>query len=115
MKSGTPKPAAIAIDTVRTALLAIWGEQTCRLRPADWPRVLAELMRDAASSYQGGYGRASVAPLVASAVDTLASAFGADVLPDDPTLTVWRCFPRLDHQHCAELAKQLIVARGVKP
>jgi hypothetical protein len=99
-------------DFVREILLQVWGEQACR-RAEDWPEVLARLMKSSPAS-PGGFPRASLAPLVDSAVAQLVHLFGKDV-PVDPARAVWRAFPRLDSLHCAKLADLLLEARTAQP
>ena len=100
-------------------LLQVWGEQACQ-RPADWPDVLARLLKDGTATPgngdEGRRPRASMKPAVDAAVAALAAGFGADTAPPaDPPLAVWRAFPKLDKAHCARLAALLIEARTMAP
>jgi hypothetical protein len=93
-----PDNITISADTIRKPLLLIWLEQACR-RPADRPETQDRLL-------------AKWMPLVNEAVAELARLFSADVLPADPVHAVWRAFPRLDREHCTNLAALLIEARA---
>jgi hypothetical protein len=93
--------AAAWANTVRELLLQVWGEQACQ-RASDWPDVRQRLLEQ-------------LATVVESAVAELARLFGDGLPPDDPTLTVWRTFSKLDRVHCARLAAVLIEASAASP
>jgi hypothetical protein len=94
-------------------LLAVWGRQTCRNR-ADWPATLDRLLKDAPATPGGtSHGRASLEPAVEGAIAALAAAFAAGP-PADPAEAVWRAFPKLDREHCGELAG-LLTAEASPP
>jgi hypothetical protein len=117
-------PPGLNEQSVRAALLAVWGEQACR-RPADWPRVLEELLRgrkhDEKDFDEHGqlkararYPRASLLPWIDEATRVLTKAF-ADGVPQNPADTVWRAFSKLDRASCVRLADRLTtLARDVQ-
>ena len=92
-------------EFIRASLLNVWGEQACQ-HQKDWPEVLARLMAPTTSSQNSSpnnHGRAGQRPWVDHAVTELTAAF-ANGPPADPTDAVWRAFPKLDREHCAQLA-----------
>jgi hypothetical protein len=108
----------------RDELLKIWGEQAC-IRSADWPEVLAALMKGRAPDERDldergnlkpnvRYPKAGLRRLVDDTARTLTAAF-ADQIPTNPAYVVWRAFPRLDRTNCARLAMRLIEIAGVNP
>lgn len=102
---------ALTEQFVRETLLTHWGQQACQ-NPADWPRVLAALMKDAPASRDtspDSGGRGSLKPAVDEAVAALTTAF-ANGPPSDPLDAVWRAFPRLHREHRAALAAALTEA-----
>jgi hypothetical protein len=94
-------------ETVRAALLEVWGRQACQ-HPEDWPRVLNALMHDGGGPDVNK--RHSLAPAVDFAVERLLALFAADV-PTDAARAVHRAFYKLDRPHAEELARLLIAAR----
>jgi hypothetical protein len=82
---------------VRELLLAVWLEQACR-RPADRPETQERILLRWGTR-------------VHDAVAELANVF-RDMPPADPARVVWRAFPLLDRDHCAQLATLLIAASG---
>jgi hypothetical protein len=51
--------------------------------------------------------RYSLKDAVDEAVPALLAAF-RDGSPADPAATVWRCFPKLNREHCGRLAERLV-------
>jgi hypothetical protein len=84
-------------EFVHAKLLETWSHQACR-NPGDWPAA-----RDALLAKCGS--------VVDAAVPQLVKLFSHRV-PADPAIAVWRCFPRLDREHCAILATRLMEASG---
>jgi hypothetical protein len=99
---------------VHAHLYATWGDQSCQ-RPSDWPDVFARFMASAKASdlsSPSSHGRGSLRPMFNEAVAALTEAFNADVPPADPAEAVWRIFPRLDREHCQQLADLLMRERA---
>jgi hypothetical protein len=92
-------------DQIRQDLLAVWGHQTCQIRPTDWPGVLKRLLLPAHTPEREAL-RGGLAPAVTEAVATLTAAY-ADREPTDAARVIWRAFPKLDQEHCQMLADWL--------
>jgi hypothetical protein len=97
-------------DLVRAHLLAEWGRQSCR-NPADWPDVLARLLRDGVG-LANGMTRTGFAPRVDAAVAEITALFTADRPPAGAAMATWRAFPMLTRANAVWLAKALIQARA---
>jgi len=98
----------IAPSVVRDLMLRVWGEQTCRISPGDWPRVRGKLFSDAKSSDSASI-RASYRPRFEAAVDTIVSACEHG-MPDDLERVIYCAFPAFDVEHRKLLARALIEA-----
>jgi hypothetical protein len=102
----------ITEDAIRTALLACWGRQTCKIKPETWPDVLKKLFTKQGSG--GPDSRGSQKPVVDDAVAMLL-AFLSEPTQLLTANEVWLAFPRLDRAHCEELAHELTELASAAP
>jgi hypothetical protein len=99
--------------TIRELLLKVWGEQTCQIRPSDWPAVLQRLLKAAPmDGERERYPRGSLAPAVneaAARIEVLLRTPQSDL-----AFEIWRAFTKFDRAHAARLADVLIAEQRLE-